>query len=642
VVFAILAASTFAGLAFKHPLPFQRGDMVSLEIVVPGDVLVGKGLGGWGQVWITYPGGYLYASIPLDGRDRSIKFTFNLTEAKARAHRVLARLAELGSVEYATLHFTAYIVKDDGSKCIATFTYSTLDYYRDQTPIPGRAEKLAMANPLALLEAGRLTVKKGKMTDCMPFTTPLDKAAEGFKPTGIRVKPAELAPTTTTKLDHRDPTSLGVGIESINPPPPSTPSCPLSFAEVVFPNLYNQRYSPPDPWLDRVILDPCCEGDRQKIVGDLWYQFATLLSIAYYYPSWCSSSSVLYSTAYYTRLPEGVHTMENVVYRMAEITGWSSAVKGWQNEYFPGDTFKLYDRAPVARIEMHYYGQQYPNKPIYILRYEIEKINVEYIGVALKGVPIISYARNHTYDIKLGTYVEPKSDVIEGFIYAPLYAIYEFDGLIVEYYIGKTIVDGTEYWKVVPLFYYAPIYTLDYDYIAAKNITGNPYDPIVGPLINELNEVFFNLSSLLGDSDRSYYTEWIDVFEGNIEPTPGGGIIMLLDSNKVNSTTTATDLSWYLTFLANLAVYVGQIFSGLNTGFFKLSTLADPLVDVTWIQVNSEEIDTELWVIIDSDTPTVYVDVNKLSIEPSFLTEYYSSLGKFPPLYTYRIIVVER
>ncbi len=640
MVFTLLAASTLAGVAFKHPLPFQRGDMVSLEIVVPGDVLAGRGMGGWGRVWITYPGGYLYASIPLDGRDRSVKFTFNLTEAKARAHRVLARLAELGSVEYATLHFTAYIVKDDGSKCIATFTYSTLDYYRDQTPLPGKAERLARANPLALLEAGRLTVKKERMTDCMPFTTPLEKAAEGFTPTGIRVKPAELAPTTT-KLDRWDPTSLGVGVESVNPPPPSTPSCPLSFAEVVFPNLYNQRYSPPDPWLDRVALDPCCEGDRQKIVGDLWYQFATLLSMAYYYPSWCSASSALYSTAYYTRLPEGVHTMENVVYRMAEITGWDSVVKGWQNEHFPGDTFKLYDKAPIARIEMHYYGQQYPPTPEYGIHIIFVDLSAEYVGVTLKGIPAFSHVRDHI-DVKSNsTSVVPYlGDVSVGFIYAPLYAIYEFDGLIVEYHVGKTVVNGVEYWRVVPLFYYAPIYTFDYDYNVMNNIAGNPNDPVVGSLIKELNEVFFNLSSLLGYNNRSYYTEWINVNTSELGPTPFR-VEEVIDSNEVD-TVTMTDLGWYLTFLANLAIYVAKIFSGLDSGFFKLSTLADPLIGVTWIQVNSEEFVTKLVVVTDKSTPVVSVDVDKLSIEPSFLTDYYSSLGKFPPLYTYRVVVVER
>ena len=94
--------------------------------------------------------------------------------------------------------------------------------------------------------------------------------------------------------------------------------------------------------------------------------------------------------------------------------------------------------------------------------------------------------------------------------------------------------------------------------------------------------------------------------------------------------------------MANLAVYVAKIFSGLNSNFFQLSTLADPQVGITWIQLNSEEIEIKLVVVTDDTTPSVYVDVDKLSIEPLFLTDYYSSLGKFPPLYTYRVVVVER
>ena len=627
VVFGLVALSALAGVSLFTPL--LRGDVVSLEVAVPGAIREG-----WGQVWITYPGGHAYASVPLDGRDRAVKFTFNMSDVKARASRVLANLSKMGIIEYAALYFTAYLVRDDGSICIATYKYSTLDYYRDKTGSHSRALQLARQNPLALLEAGRLVVKMEKMSDCTPVNIPLDKAANGLSPTGIRIQPSEIQPLTA-KLTSQEALPRGDGVDSINPPPPAQPPCPLSFAEIYFPGLYNQRYNPPQLWLDRVLLDPSLywrEEDRQRVIGDLWKAFASKFSLAYFFPSYCTAQDAVISAGVYTGFPEGVHTMDHVIITLAYDTGYTQGVYGWADEYSEGTEILVYDKAPIARITMLYNGQQLPPKPEFEVNFNVVKTGDEIIGVTFMGKIVFGRTDQYLEMWWSSTYVSAVNGWYSiGFIYAPLNVRYDFDAVMVHYVADKVVVNGIEYWRVVPLYYFSPFYTLVYDYNYISSYYDNYANPNNTAMLNELQNAYIELTSIVNFPDP--YMDWVRIYEGTIYP---GTSSFTIDSSVTNSSV-VYDLGWLITFLANVAA--SKVFKGFNSKFHEMSTLVKPLVGVAIVKHDSRIVRLDLIVEVSTTMPVVSATVDKLSPLPEYLSECYSQMNLYPLLYTYSVTV---
>lgn len=627
VVFGLVAASALAGVSLFTPL--FKGDLVTLEVVVPG-----ANQKGWGQVWITYPGGHAYANIVLDGRDYAVKFTFNMSDVRGKALRVLANLSKMGVIEYATLYFTAYIVRDDGSICIATYKYSTLDYYRDKTGSHSKALQLARQNPLALLEAGRLVVKREKMSDCTPVNIPLDKAANGLSPTGIRIQPSELQPLTA-KLGGQEALPRGDGVDSINPPPPVQPPCPLRFAEVYFPGLYNQRYDPPQLWLDRVLLDPSLywrEEDRQRVIGDLWKAYASKFSLAYFFPSYCTAQEAVISAGFYTDFPEGVHTMDHVIITLAYDTGYTQGVYGWADEYSEGTQILVYDKAPIARITMLYNGWQSPAWPIFVLEFDVAKTADEVFGVTFMGKMILAHSDKYYYSWDEFTFVSANISWYSiGFIYAPLKVKYDFDAVMVHYIAEKVTVNGVEYWRVVPLYYFSPFYTFMYDYNYMNEYHDNYANPTNPAMLNKLHNAFVELTSIINYTDP--YMDWIRIYKGTIYP---GTSSITIESSVTNSSITY-DLGWLITFLANLAA--SKAFQGLNSKFHEISTLLKPLIGVAVVKHDSQIVEIELKASVVPNMLVVNVTVDKLSPLPEYLSEYYSQMNMYPLLYTYSVTV---
>ncbi len=586
-----------------------------LTVVIPGDVL--GGVRGYAEVYLSYPGGYSVAFTPFGDRDVVVRLPAHETAGA----RTPEPWRSLGRGAYAGVMVVFYGYTDKGP-CVATYSYSTLTMYMDRLGDPVEAVRQATRNPYALLDLHRIVVEKRHLTPCTTINTSALLALPGR---GEQASPGPVV--------QRGPLSA----ERIpgNPPP-----CPIGFERVEFPWLLNaSRNPPPSFWTSRIQFRAGTPPDqREQIAEQLWRSFLQPFAWAYYIPAdSCSADEAVETVLDTTSLPEpGVWPMDNLIVSLAP----SDAVVGWNDTYPWGSTVAHYDYAPLVRLIYAYTGPgPAPMKPFAGLVFGYAAGMEEKAGLTLFGKVV---SASFTYPISPGgeglnvPLNLASGGVSVSYVFAPLSIVYWYDAMVVFYGIYEETINGTDYWVVVPLFRFTPVYSLAYD-LEKLSVVKDDYESPGYQLTKTLNEEYQMLTTIpmtRHETGMPHPLATAMVLDTYIQPTPSD---ITLDTNNAGRTGDP-DLAWLASPLFNtLAARALPAFFVGGRALWSLSTLPAGTLGISHITLNSASSMVKLF--IDTIPETIHVTACKETIHETYLADAYSQSGVTPLVHSYTLIV---
>ncbi len=588
-----------------------------LTVVVPGDVL--GDVRGYAEVYLSYPGGYSVAFTPFGGRDVVVRLP---THGTAGA-RTPEPWRSLGRGVYAGVMVVFYGYTDRGP-CVATYSYSTLTMYMDRLGDPVEAVRQATRNPYALLDLHRIVVEKRHLTPCTTINTSalLNIPGAGER-TGLK---AQRGPLSAERM------------------PGGPPPCPIDFEVVGFPWLLNaSRNPPPSFWSSRIQFRAGTPPDqREQIAGQLWRSFLQPFAWAYYIPAdSCSPSDAVESVLVTAQLPEpGVWPMDRFV------TGWltglassGSSVIGWNDTYPRGAVIARYEHAPLLRLIYAYRGPgSPPMKPFAGIVFGYAAGIEEKSGLALFGKVVIG---SFTYPISSGgegLNVPPSlapSGVSVSYVFAPLDIVYWYDAIVVFYDVHRETVNGTDYWVVIPLFRFTPIYSLAYN-LEKLSVVKDDYENPRYQITETLNEEYQMLTAILAAQHETNMPSPLTttiVLDTYLQPTPSD---ITLDASRTGRAGD-TSLAWLASPLFNaLAAQAMPAFFAGGRALWGLSTLPTGTLGLSHTTLNSASL-TKLF--IDTVPEAVHVTLCKETFSKAYLADAYSQAGTTPLVHSYTLIV---
>ncbi len=456
-------------------------------------------MGGWVTITLLVPGASpmeetLTVKQIRQGHN-TVKFSIDTRTLRQKYLEFVKRTGKHLIYE-ASLQILYYLVDDKGHTYIASYNLGTQSYYTKIKHLSiAEAYQRATKNPLALLEAGKITIKE--KIKPINMTKAINNLVKTPKNVIIKQPPRKISPQP-----------LGVRPELY---PASATGCPLLTTSIYNQELYNNRYNPPQEWLSQIQL-VSSSTPKEQVVKDLWELFAELFSKQYYYPGYCSPEEVTSAiSSTMLGLGPGVHSVDKLIMKLAEYTGWYSVVAGWQDQYPLGSITKHYDKAPIMRIAVSSTSYPPPNRVEFSIYVVGIKQHENRIGIAVGNIIFLGYdAVAESFVDSEPVNIEP--DDVNGngmaFIYAPADIIYMGDDVAIVYHVEKTYISGQEVWKVTPVFLFVPGYVIWYDYQHMNGIE----DTYSNSTIQELNQIWqelIGISSNLGLTYKLIYDKYL-------------------------------------------------------------------------------------------------------------------------------------
>ena len=376
----------------------------------------------------------------------------------------------------ATVEAILYLYDKSGRLCIKVAKVTTFEYFLAKTRNPLEAGKQAYEHPDALLRLNRLEFTLPMFSNCVYIDKALAKIVQEIKKT------------------HQ------IRIED-NPGYYLIPS-DVKF-ELIYSNLYEQRYNPPQQWTQRIV--------PSRAAPDAWYMFATRYSYGLLFPADKYSVGEALSIALdnwyhqYSRTATktggqevaiGLGTMTQLVRSLL-----SSSSVYWENQLAPGSILKHFDAAPIAILHTYCDNCQ---DVVLTADMTFATGQVEYTNAGVSILGVITYPEP---TLVSSIEASPCGGILidgnmgEKVLYAPMNDVYVADGITLLYYVDKTVIDGKQYWEIIPVYYNTIIHYYDYDYssMGCANFVSS-----------ETNDLFWELQQaenyLLDDMDLKSVT----------------------------------------------------------------------------------------------------------------------------------------
>lgn len=598
------------GLGMYTQPPFLAGGAHTLTVDLTGAPR--EGLVG-GQAYIFYPGGYLFQEVDPDSL--RVQFRVPMGGIQERANTVEGRFRERGFVEHASLSVALYYVNPDGSLCVRRADFSTFDYYLNtKGGNPLEAYRLAANDPLALLRLSYIKIKPESLSECTPLAPAGDpgRLAVGGKPSGPIVP--------VSQLEH--PAGL---------PRESGPrvACLQSLrAQVWFQSLYDIWYNDEDPpslWVEKY------EGDYHD-AKTAWQMYAYRFAFAYYAPAdECSPGDVIDTLkVYYVGFAPGVYPMDDFAYDLYSAVSY----QGWNDTFDTDQVIEEYDAAPFMVLEVEWGDSgQPPSYPALTLSYSYIQYQSSKRGIGLLGVMVLgsSYSELRSSGIPSVSVVPSAYQGHSiGVIYGPLQVIYKFDAATVYYWVSKVYMNGTYWWRVIPLVRFTPYYDIHYTYSDLTSIVFSADQP--PPLGSNLLSIYANLTTLAnGEQPLDEYT----IASTEIPPS---GSEVVIESSRGGSTG-GTNYGALLTYALNLAVTkipkIREVFAS-DSPLASYSTLALAAVNIIWERFGLSFAEIKLSAQpIGGDT--VSLVASKSTMPSWYRDDAFDDIGFVPALLKYKV-----
>ena len=573
-------------------------------------------MGGWVTITLLVPGASpmeetLTVKQIRQGHN-TVKFSID-TRTLRQKYLEFVKRAGKHVIYEASLQILYYLVDDKGHTYIASYNLGTQSYYTKIKHLSiAEAHKKAIKNPLALLEAEKITIK------------------EKIKPINMTKVINNLVKAPKNPVVKQSPRGTSSQLPGIKPElyPASAADCPLLTTSIYNQELYNNRYNPPQEWLSQVEL-VSSSAPKEQIVRDLWELFAELFSKQYYYPGYCSPEEVTSAiSSTMLGLGPGVHSVDKLIMKLAEYTGWYSVVAGWQDQYPPGSITKHYDAAPIMHASLTSTSSPLPSGIGLILDIHVTEQHETRVGVALGNILFFGYSNivDTSQDPK-PLFMTPSgvSGCGIGYIYAPADIVYIGDAVAVVYHVEKTYLNGQQVWRATPAFIFVPGYTIQYDFQQIDRIEVECSS--TNPIVQEINQAY---EDLLGASASLGLTYKL-IYDKYVHPNPGSSISEDIDSTRINKDT-SFDLGGLVTILFNA---IGEGLGGFFTAnkFASLSKLALQVVI-------SSATHTSIYAVLTLETEAntnfneVHVLVTKRTVKDEYLEDIALQYG-YPLVLSY-------
>ncbi len=498
-----------------------------------------------------------------------------------------------GSLSLPTISITITLYKDD-LECIATYTYSTVDFFLERGLTPVDAAKKAAEDPLAHLRKPLPIVLRPKMPKgeisavCIDLSPRLEK---------LKSILGEVHGTSSQNLTARALQAQA-----------ATGSCPAYFEEVWWSALYNSRDEPPNGWMSNIYPERSGDVITDEEKKYAWRYYAETYSKAYYFrKDVYALDNVLYF-AYLELGPEGVYSMDGWISRLFMKIFYKPAQ--WR------DYHENYGYRPVIEGNVPYLGVRIinpDNKAISIAgslavaRYREYKSGITVAGVIVAG-------RN---ELSLVTVTWPIAAFgTEDFEYVtmPTSFTYISDGAVLKYDIKSTSRYGCEYWRLAPLHTLIPIYDVAIDFLG-MNETTRP---------DHLSEVM-----------NSYIAE--TVYKNSIRGV-GANTILYEDANTLVRTSRSD-----LASIVHNVVMVTKVLANLALNLvcahpvcIFISTIVSELVNFAYEDLEQTAIGFRIVVETYDYVDYAVVEVVKATLKS---TEAYYIVGWLPVMVEYRVYV---
>ncbi len=346
---------------------------------------------------------------------------------------------------------TIFMILHDnsGNEYVASYVYSTFDYLMDHYQDNVKATYAALNDPLIMFRS--------------PLSIRVTPESLGFRKVDYRPMIEHIRANSSKK------TTLSLA-ENVKNSYVVLSSCPSYFTEVYWDVLYNSRNTLPDGWRQRI--SGYYINDQMKL--EAWNYYATEYSLAYYYKA-SEYTATAALTAVKNRLgEEGIYTMWSFLFDIFYKLYGDSGTAGltWESTYTPGTRFS--EDTPIIGIKVDYIEQ----KPI---EFRIEALKWTYNqykhGLTILGIMALGSSETVTYFFSKGTYVL-QDTLPKKYILLPTIYEYSTDGVVLTYDVSLVNYGGCEYWRVVPITTFIPLYIkTDQDWRNAYVVSLGSNDP---------------------------------------------------------------------------------------------------------------------------------------------------------------------
>lgn len=569
----------------KNTIPNNMGGWVTITLLVPGATPIEKTL----------------TVKQIRQGHNTVKFSIDARTLRQKYLEFVKRAGKHVIYE-ASLQILYYLVDDKGHTYIASYNLGTQSYYTKIKHLSiAEAYQRATKNPLALLEAEKITIKE--KIKLINMTKAINNLVKTPKNVIIRQPPRRISPQP-----------LGVRPELYTA---SATGCPLLTTSIYNQELYNNRYNPPQEWLSQIqLVSP--STPKEQVVKDLWELFAELFSKQYYYPGYCSPEEVTSAiSSTMLGLGPGIHSVDKLIMKLAEYTGWYSVVAGWQDQYPPGSITKHYDEAPIMRVALSSTSIPLPHNIELSMYVAAEKQHETKIGISIGNIIFLGYD-NIVNNPSGSPPVSITPDGVGGsgaaYIFAPADIVYMGDAIAIVYHIDKTYLNGQEVWKVTPAFIFIPGYVIQYDYQHMNGIAASFSNPVV----QELNQVWLELLGISSNLGLTYKL----IYDKHLSKHP---YLEKIDETRINKSF-SIDLGGLVTLLFNaIGDNLGAIFSAN-----KYATLSKLAVQVVIFSATSTQVWSKLVIQIQEqgiNFNEVHVLVEKHTVKDEYLASIAAQYG---------------
>jgi hypothetical protein len=386
----------------------------------------------------------------------------------------------------------------------------------------------------------------------------------------------------------------------------ATPTASCQPGEVVWNNdLYSVANNPPSTWYERI------GGVSSSCIEDFWYWFATVFSKAYYYPaSSCSMQEAVEFTEYLTGVPEGVYTMDQFLYLLADKHAPLCRGANWA-DVTPTLQIKTY-QVPIISTEMIFIQQ----KPIIALAtFGGTETTIYVSGLSYKQT--IMNPADHTIPgtVSVESCFAMYSNGGKCTIVVPISYLLQGDGVIVVYEVE--LVSG--YYRVVPVVVFTPIYS---QYVLHHYEAYSVYwDPSL-ELLDEIEELTW---SKYASMELSNYYTYLPVNSVIYEDTTSVTTITGYVAGAVTSPIKSV-LELVISTALGVAPGGAGVYASLASFFFNL---AKNSLSHAEFSAGYSAYTTEIKVMTSDNTYYLPITVYKYTVESAAGLEYKPLLSKY-------------
>jgi len=396
-------------------------------------------------------------------------------------------------------------------ECVASYVYTTRDYFMERGLDEVEASKKALENPMALFES-RLFAKPSIRFRLRMPAGGLEPACVDFTP-AIRDFINELGGSSELETLDKSATLLGVGWEMDLPPVPVAEAqamaggCKLYGTSVVYDSLYSERDSPPQGWYTSMYFSPTLESylrayglDPHGVRRAIWRWFAEYFSKAYYWeatPNCTFTGAVQATVDLIYRSTGGTDTLyrflsapaikdvdEWVANAVSAFTGISLTLTRAHVNWLDCKDLQKLPYVDVTR-EVPYLGIGVYNpylKPVVVWGdMAVSSFRKVHRGLSFMGIIVWGEAYEQPLTIISRSAVCEPTTSCEGYVTFRTTFRYVGDRVVTLYDVSEVVMGGRRYWAVTPVATPIPGAYVLVDYASARYTTS-----VDGGLLSEL------------------------------------------------------------------------------------------------------------------------------------------------------------